>query len=172
MYICTDSTTGPRCRRGQRSPFFRVSLVSSSNISPIAKLAWAENAGWANFRPLYGGVTVNPNYLDGYAWHENLGWLKLVSEAGGPYMNTSATNWGVNLYQAGNLWGMPWSEGWGWVKFNPPCGGVSIDPTTGAFSGTAWAEYFGSVSFRSQPWSQYPYGVGLASRYPAPCLQR
>ena len=142
---------------------YRVALMSSSNISTTAKLAWAENAGWVNLRPLHGGVTVNPNYLSGYSWHENLGWLKLGSDAGGPYMNTSPTNWGVNRDQAGTLWGYAWSEGWGWIKFNPTGGGVSIDPTTGAFSGMAWAENFGWVSLRSQSGAPIAYGVGLAS---------
>jgi hypothetical protein len=138
-------------------------IVTAATISTTAKIAWAENAGWTNHRPLHGGVTVNSNYLSGYAWHENLGWLKLGSDAGGPYLNTSTTNWGVNRDQAGNLWGYAWSEGWGWVKFNPSGGGVSIDPATGAFSGYAWAENFGWVSFRSQTGATVTYGVGLAS---------
>ena len=143
---------------------YRVALASTnSNISTTAKLAWAENAGWVNLRPLHGGVTVNPNYLTGYAWHENLGWLKLGSETGGPYLNTSPSNWGVNRDQVGNLWGYAWSEGWGWVKFNPTGGGVSIDPASGAFSGTAWAENFGWISFQNQPGAPITYGVGLAS---------
>ena len=137
--------------------------ATAATISTTNNYAWSENAGWANLRPLYGGITVNLNFLSGYAWHENLGWLKLGSDAGGPYMNTSATNWGVNRDQAGNLWGYAWSEGWGWVKLNPVGGGVSIDPTTGAFSGYAWAENFGWISFQSQPGASVAYGVGLAS---------
>ena len=78
-------------------------------------------------------------------------------------MNTSPTNWGVNRDQAGNLWGFAWSEVGGWVKFNPPNGGVSIDPGTGAFSGYAWAENVGWVGFRNQPGATVAYGVDLAS---------
>ena len=137
--------------------------ATAAVISSTGKYAWSENAGWTNLNPLHGGLLVNPNYLSGYSWHENLGWLKLGSDAGGPYMNTSASNWGVNRDQSGNLWGYAWSEGWGWVKFNPTGGGVSIDPATGAFSGYAWAENFGWVSFRSQPGASVAYGVGLAT---------
>lgn len=132
-------------------------------IDPANKYVWAENSGWLNLRPLTGGVMVARNYLSGYAWHENLGWLKLGAERGGPYLNTSATDWGVNRDPAGNLWGYAWSEGWGWVTFNPPGGGVSIDPATGSFSGYAWAENYGWISFRNGQDAPATYGVGLAS---------
>ena len=92
-----------------------------------------------------------------------MGWLKLGSDGGGPYLNTAAANWGVNRDKEGNLWGYAWSEGWGWVRFNPPYGGVSVHPVTGAFSGYAWAENYGWISFRSELEAKYPYGVGLLS---------
>lgn len=133
----------------------------AGTISASEKNAWSENAGWINFRPQYGGVSVYFNYLSGYAWHENLGWLKLGSDAGGPYSNSTATDWGVNRDEAGNLSGYAWCEGCGWVKFNPVGGGVKIDPATGAFSGMAWGENVGWISFRSQPEAAVTYGVGL-----------
>ena len=89
-----------------------VAFAAAASISLSDKYAWSENAGWLNFRPTTGGVTVNPNHLSGYAWQENIGWLKLGSDGGGPYPNTSATNWGVNRDGAGNLSGYAWSEGW------------------------------------------------------------
>jgi hypothetical protein len=51
-------------------------VTSAGTISTSEKDSWSENAGWINFRPQYGGVTVYSDYLSGYAWHENLGWLK------------------------------------------------------------------------------------------------
>ena len=123
-----------------------VAFAAAASISLSDKYAWSENAGWLNFRPTTGGVTVNPTHLSGYAWQENIGWLKLGSDGGGPYPNTSATNWGVNRDGAGNLSGYAWSEGWGWVNFSPTGGGVTIDPATGAFDGYAWGENIGWVS--------------------------
>ena len=66
--------------------------ASEGNIDSTDKYAWSENAGWLNFRPTNGGVTVHETYLSGYAWAENIGWVKLGSETG-PYGNTSNTNW-------------------------------------------------------------------------------
>lgn len=139
-----------------------VAFASAGTISLSDKCAWSENAGWFNFRPTNGGVVVNSSYLSGYAWHENLGWLKVGSDAGGPYENTTANNWGVNRDAAGNLSGYAWSEGWGWIKFNPTGGGVTIDPVTGAFDGYAWGENIGWVKFRSPQGALVSYGVGLA----------
>lgn len=159
---------GPPERQFIRWLLFTVALVgiapgmaAADYISTTDNYAWTETAGWTNFRPLYGGVTVNSNFLSGYVWQQNLGWLKLGADGSGPYQNTTVANWGVNRGSAGNLSGYAWSEGWGWVKFNPSGGGVSIDPTSGAFSGYAWAENFGWVSFRSQPGAPITYGVGM-----------
>ncbi len=144
---------------------YQVAATASSvgNMSAASKYAWSETVGWTNFRPTDGGVTIRADHLSGYAWHENIGWLKLGSDGGGPYLNTMATNWGVNRDAAGNLTGYAWSEGRGWINFNPTGGGVSVEPVTGTFSGYAWGENFGWMGFRSQPAAQFPYGVGIAS---------
>ncbi len=42
----------------------------------LSGYAWSENAGWINFAPSGGGVTVGTSGdLKGYAWGENLGWI-------------------------------------------------------------------------------------------------
>ena len=143
--------------------FTTCSVSSAGYISTTNKYAWSETAGWTNFRPLFGEVTVNSSYLSGYVWQQNLGWLKLGATGSGPYQNSTATNWGVNRDSAGTLSGYAWSEGWGWVNFNPSGGGVSIDSVTGAFSGMAWAENFGWISFQSSSGASVAYGVGLAT---------
>ena len=60
-----------------------ASVWASTGIAPTNKNAWAENTGWANASPTYGGVTVHFNgtsgYLTGYAWGENVGWIKFNS---------------------------------------------------------------------------------------------
>lgn len=136
---------------------------ASGTISGADKYAWSENAGWLNLRPGSGGVTVEADHLTGYAWHENLGWIKFGSATAGPYLNTTATNWGVNRDAGSNLSGYAWSETAGWINFNPTGGGVTIDPATGDFSGHAWGESIGWMSFRSPNGAAVSYGVGLAS---------
>lgn len=60
----------------------RTVLAQTGNIDPAQRHAWTENAGWVSFRPAYGGVTVLPTYLTGFAWQESVGWVKLGSNAG------------------------------------------------------------------------------------------
>ncbi|MCX7008691.1 MAG: hypothetical protein NTY53_15810 [Kiritimatiellaeota bacterium] len=128
-------------------------MRASTGVDPTNKYAWAENAGWANAAPTNGGVTVHFNgtsgYLTGLAWGENIGWIKLGNDAGGPYANSTATDWGVNLDAASNLTGYAWGENVGWLKFNPSNSVVTIDMTTGRFNGDAWGENIGWVCFKS-----------------------
>ena len=122
--------------------------ASEGNIDTSNKYAWSENAGWLNFRPTNGGVTVHDTYLSGYSWAENIGWIKLGSGTG-PYGNTTSTNWGVNHDNStGALSGYAWSENAGWINFDSTNGLVTIDPSTGKFSGYAWAENVGWIHFK------------------------
>ena len=145
---------------------FCLSLPATAfpwNMSPTNKYAWSENTGWLNFGPTGGGVTVNPTYLAGYLWQQNIGWIKLGADGSGPYGNTGATDWGVNMDSAGNLSGYGWSENMGWINFAPSQGGVTISLVTGAFSGYAWGANFGWIAFQSQPGAQVAYDVSLLS---------
>jgi len=121
-----------------------------SNIDPVYRFAWSENAGWQNWRSPGGGVTVvrdgADGYLSGYAWCENLGWLKLGS-GGGPYANTGAGDYGVNLDAAGNLSGYAWSETTGWIGFSNAYGQVTL--LGNAFDGYAWSENAGWIHFKN-----------------------
>jgi len=123
----------------------------SGNIDPTNKYAWAENAGWANFAPTNGGVTVvltrELRYLSGYAWAENIGWFKLGNANGGPYQNTAANDWGVNI-EGGTLTGYAWSENCGWIHFSPTNSQATINLSDGRFDGYAWAENVGWIHFR------------------------
>ncbi|NVN90121.1 MAG: hypothetical protein HXX11_05900 [Desulfuromonadales bacterium] len=143
---------------------YRVAATSSisGNVSSDGRYAWSENMGWVNYRPTDGGMAIHTGHLTGYAWQENIGWIKLGSDAGGPYQNSTYSNWGVNRDGAGNLTGYAWSEGWGWVNFAPSGGGVAIDPVSGAFDGYAWGENIGWIHFASPPGAQVTYNVGLA----------
>ncbi|QTA80025.1 Uncharacterized protein dnl_23110 [Desulfonema limicola] len=126
--------------------------ASTGNIDAADKYAWSENAGWTNFRPIDGGVTVYSDHLEGYAWSECLGWIKLGSSTGGgtlTYANTSNTDWGVNHDGAGNLSGYAWSENGGWLNFNPADSQVIFDTVTGSFDGYAWSETLGWIHFKN-----------------------
>jgi len=123
--------------------------ADTGNIDPANKFAWAENAGWVNFAPTHGGVTVHPEgYVSGFAWAENIGWIKLSCDAAGPYANDAASNWGVNL-KAGMLSGFAWSENAGWINFHPTHDQVTIDRETGRFAGYAWSESVGWIHFQA-----------------------
>jgi len=126
--------------------------AANSNIDPEARWAWSTNAGWINFNPPDGGVTVCDDHLEGYAWGENVGWIRIGTYSGGDahtYGNTSAADYGVNRDSSGNLSGHAWGTNVGWINFSPSNGGVSIDPATGDFSGYAWVENVGWISFHS-----------------------
>jgi len=130
-------------------------MAADGNISDSDKYAWSENAGWFNFKPSDGGVTVNKTHLSGYAWAENIGWVKLGADGDGPYDNTDNTNWGVNMDASRNLSGYGWSESAGWINFNPADSQVTID-ANGDFNGLAWSENLGWVKFNN---SSPPYKV-------------
>lgn len=127
--------------------------ATNSNIDPDAKWAWSTSAGWINFNPLDGGVTVCGDHLEGYAWGENVGWIRLGTYSGGDahtYDNTSTANYGVNRDGDGNLTGYAWGTNVGWINFDPDGDeGVMIDPVSGDFSGYAWGENVGWIHFNS-----------------------
>jgi hypothetical protein len=128
------------------------SALADGNIDLANKHAWAENAGWHNWRPTYGGVTVVTNgansYLTGYAWAENIGWVRL-GDGTGPYANNSATDWGVNMDAGGKLSGYAWAENVGWISFSNAYAQVTINTTTGSFDSYAWAENIGWIHFKN-----------------------
>lgn len=52
---------------------YKVANDGNGNLSGYA---FSENTGWINFKPIYGGVSINSSgeFL-GYAWGENIGWI-------------------------------------------------------------------------------------------------
>ncbi len=127
---------------------------AAGNIDPANNFAWSENAGWINFAPTNGGVTVAAGQgLSGYAWAENIGWIQLACTNNSTCNNTSATDWGVKLTGKNALQGFAWSENAGWINFGPTNGGVTI--TNGWFYGYAWSENVGWIHLNGSP----TYGV-------------
>lgn len=130
----------------------RSNSLATDNIDTTNKNAWAENAGWVNAAPTNAGATVHfdgtSGYMKGYVWGENIGWIKMGADAGGPYNNNSATDWGVNMSASGDLSGYAWGENVGWIKFSSSFSTVVVDTATGQFSGEAWGENIGWVRFK------------------------
>lgn len=122
-------------------------LTDNSGTDPGNKHAWGENVGWANAAPANHEVSVHFNgdagWLSGYVWGENIGWINMGNTGGGPYANTSADNWGVNVANNGGLSGYAWGENVGWINFGSVNGNAAIDLSTGHFSGHAWGENIG-----------------------------
>ena len=126
-------------------------LTHAATIDATAKYAYSENAGWIDFGSTDAGVSVSRTALSGYAWCEAAGWISLGSGTG-PYANTSATDWGVNVAYGANVpsggacSGYGWSETSGWINFAPKDGGVTIG-ADGTFDGYAWSETLGYIHF-------------------------
>lgn len=117
-------------------------VLADGNIDPANNFAWSENAGWINFAPTNGGVTVRVGHgLSGFAWAENIGWIKLAA-VGSTYGNTTTNDWGVKLVGK-TLQGFGWSENAGWINFAPTNGGVAI--SNGWLNGYAWSENAGWI---------------------------
>ncbi len=139
--------------------------LAAGNISDTSKWAWGTNAGWINFNPDNGGVTVYPDHLQGYAWGENVGWIRLGKHTGGSphtYGNTSNTDYGVNRNTGtGALSGYAWSTNAGWINFAPTNGGVTVSPA-GEFSGDAWGENIGWIRFSGTAQNSTTYKVATA----------
>jgi hypothetical protein len=140
--------------------------LAAGNISATDKWAWSTNAGWVNFNPDNGGVTVYSDHLEGYAWAENVGWVRLGAYTGGSphtYDNMSASDYGVNRDTGtGALSGYAWSSTSGWINFAPINGGpVTIDGT-GNFSGFAWSENLGWIKFSGTAGDNATYKVATA----------
>ena len=135
--------------------------AGNSGTDPARKHAWAENIGWLNAAPTNARTATvrfdgDSGWLAGYVWSGNVGWIKLGSEAGGPYLNTEAGNWGVNMAADGELSGYAWGENIGWIRFCQTYGKPAVNTSDGAFSGHAWGENIGWISLNG---SSPDYGV-------------
>jgi hypothetical protein len=93
----------------------------SGSVDSTNKYAWGNVAGYINFAPTNGGLTITDSGITGYAWSSNTGWINFDTA------QSSVTNDGE-----GTLGGYAWDEGAGWVSFT----GVTID-SSGQFNGMA-----------------------------------
>lgn len=128
-----------------------VACVSAqTTIDPVARYAWAGNAGWIDFRPNSShGLVLTEHTLSGYAYAANFGWIHFGD--GGPadgidYSNTSGSDFGVNHDGLGRLTGMAYSGNIGWIVFEQNSGQAEVDLVTGEFSSHAWAPNVGWIT--------------------------
>lgn len=121
-----------------------------STISVTANFAYSANAGWIDFRPsALDGVKVTETYLSGRAYAANFGWIDLgdgTPANGHAYSNASATDFGVNMDQFGNLTGYAYSANVGWISFEQVSGKPHLDYLNGQFSGSAYSANIGWIS--------------------------
>ncbi len=130
-----------------------VTVAGNTETDPAHKYAWGENVGWANAGPTNHEVTAHyyegsGGWLSGHAWSENTGWVVMGNLGGGPYVNTTSSNWGVNLAANGDLSGYAWGENVGWINFGHAQCDAAIDRSSGELSGHAWGENVGWLRFR------------------------
>ncbi len=134
----------------------RVGAAETDNISGWAWSGGSDNnigIGWISFNCTNESSCATSNYgvnvdstsgnFSGYAWSANVGWIHFAPA--GPYPglpNHSAkregntvTGWARVIATTGGFDG--------WIKLsdtNAPAYGVTINPTTGNFSGYAWGD--------------------------------
>jgi hypothetical protein len=120
----------------------------STGVDASKKYVWGGNIGWASAQSEHHNVIVtfdeaSGGWLSGHIWAANIGWIVMGDAAGGPYENTSSSDWGVNLAADGSLSGFAWAANVGWINFEQS----AIDIASGSFSGYAWGENIGWLSF-------------------------
>ena len=113
-----------------------ISYASTGTIGVTTNAAWSDQTGWVNFAPTngatYEGVYVSDSALTGSAWSQNYGWINFAPSHGG------VTNDGQ-----GHLGGTAWGDNIGWISFS----GVTMNTTTGKFSGSATGPVIGTLTF-------------------------
>ncbi|HXG49385.1 MAG TPA: thrombospondin type 3 repeat-containing protein, partial [Methylomirabilota bacterium] len=136
--------------------------AAQSTINPTNHHAWSANTGWLDFRPerpnAGDGFRFGEFSCSGWLWSPNLGWVDCGdgSPANGiSYGNTDASDFGVNHYGTGDLYGLAWAPNAGWINF----GWWTLDPAntnrprvdlgTGRFAGYAWSANCGWIALGS-----------------------
>jgi len=125
-------------------------VPAQSTINPSEDFAYAANAGWIDFRPSVGdGVRVSDTALSGYAYAANFGWVNFgdgTPDNGHTYSNTSAPDYGVNVFADGRLIGFAYAANIGWINFEQSQGLPKIDLLTGNFTGSAYSANVGWIA--------------------------
>lgn len=122
---------------------------AATTISPEHAHAWGANIGWVNWRADgANGAVIGEYFCSGHIYGANVGWISLGSGApadGQQYQNKSASDFGVNVDDAGNLRGFAYGANIGWVNFEPR-GVPKVDLRTGKLSGFIYGANVGWIS--------------------------
>lgn len=138
--------------------------LASTTINSDNQYAYGANIGWLNLRGnVDDGASIGRFYSTGYIWSPNVGWIRLGSGTpanGWSYANNSATDWGVNHDEAGNLSGFAYGGNIGWLNFSH--GQTDYEPrvdlATGNLSGYIWGANVGWINLsNSQAFAQTDY---------------
>lgn len=135
----------------------RFAAHAAGSGGTLSGWAWSSNIGWLSFNSADTGagggpysVSVDGNgYFSGYAWSPNIGWISFnqadTSGCANPSVRASVnmtsgavTGWAKAIAADNNGWNgcIQLSDS---QYFTSPSGnGVSMNPTTGVFSGYAW----------------------------------
>ncbi|HEX2839285.1 MAG TPA: hypothetical protein VHN77_14300 [Phycisphaerales bacterium] len=128
-------------------------------VDESSRHCWSPNAGWidAGATPFTDGLRLEPAFASGWAWSPNVGWIGF-GDGNGPYANTAASNYGVNIDGAGQLSGFAWSPNTGWLDLGAgaPFGQAAVvDAAAQRLRGFAWSPNLGWVSLDLQAPGQF-----------------
>jgi hypothetical protein len=142
-------------------PTASLALILAFSLQPLALVhvattidaanpyAYGANLGWMNWRgDVANGAVIGEYVCAGYVWAADVGWLSLGSGSpanGIQYQNGSASDYGVNRDDLGNLRGYAWGANIGWVNFEGT-GAPKVDLVTGRSIGYAWSANCGWIS--------------------------
>jgi len=137
--------------------YYCLWAANSSTIDVSDKYAYGANIAWVDFRPEQPsapeGIVVGERFLYGQAYSANCGWISLGDgspEDGVVYGNDSATDFGVNRDEMGNLSGYAYGANIGWINFGwtdiSHADRPRIDPDTGVFYGYAYSANVGWIN--------------------------
>lgn len=122
--------------------------------------AWAANFGWIEMmpnRPNAGdGFRFGEVSCAGWLWSSSIGWIHCgdgTPADGISYANDGNTDYGVNHYATGELYGLAWSPNTGWINF----GWWTLEPgnrdrprvdlSNGNIYGYVWSANCGWINF-------------------------
>ncbi|HAO20197.1 MAG TPA: hypothetical protein DCQ37_06725, partial [Desulfobacteraceae bacterium] len=98
--------------------------VNNDGYGNLSGYAWSENTGWINFRPVGGGVFIDPSgNFSGYAWGETIGWIHFANTTPAYKVVTKwlsgATFYPLTILTAGNGKGTVSASGSSFITGRP-----------------------------------------------------
>lgn len=134
----------------------QLPLQAATTIDAVNRYAYGANIGWVDWRGNtsngafvgLSGSQLGYYYCSGDIYSANVGWINLGNGApvnGYAYLNSSSSDFGVNMDSSGNLRGYAYGANIGWIVFEST-GGPKVDLATGNLSGYAYSANCGWLS--------------------------